>query len=330
MQLAISTWTHHLNHLIYSFLYFCEKEKIKVNIIRDKNVVHNGGVLLVDGKSIFFDYSDDSLFLDKPEQFDYYFKRSLREIDLKPNVLPLNFNVPMTYKSHSLLWNLKKDLLFDKWSRIEVLKALDFVGLAFKSSHRTLDIRRYPEQSIDSGGKVLFHTRLWNPDNHHDHEEKERRRLQNDFRINACRTIKQHFSNVSVGLFPDVLSQKMAPELLLPTKVLAKNNYLNNLLHYDIGIADDGLKDTPGWKIGEYLLYGKAVITTPLNIALDNFQAGINYEELSSRSSYEELPDKIEILLKNQRYLEMGKTNKEWSNNYIHPQNYIKRILSII
>jgi hypothetical protein len=29
----------------------------------------------------------------------------------------------------------------------------------------------------------------------------------------------------------------------------------------NIGIADDGLLIT-GWKIGEYLLYGKAIITT--------------------------------------------------------------------
>jgi hypothetical protein len=69
-------------------------------------------------------------------------------------------------------------------------------------------------------------------------------------------------------------------------------------LKYNIGIADDGLKDTPGWKIGEYLLYGKAIITTPLNISLDNFKESVNYELLSTRSSFLELPDKIESLLK--------------------------------
>ena len=221
-------------------------------------------------------------------------------------------------------------MLFDKWSRIEVLKALDFFGLFFKSSHYTLDIRRYPEKVIDSGGKVLFHTRLWNPNNHPDAEEKERRRVQNDFRINACRIIKKNYEGASVGLFSDGLSHKMAPDLLLTAKESNKNDYLNALSNHDIGIADDGLKDNPGWKIGEYLLCGKAVITTPLNISLDNFNEDVNFLKLSNRSEYEELPGKIEELLKGKKYLEMGNANLGWSTEYIHPFNYIKRILSIV
>ena len=100
--------------------------------------------------------------------------------------------------------------------------------------------------------------------------------------------------------------------------------------NYNIGIADDGLKDTPGWKIGEYLLFGKAVITTPLNIALDNFDEHVNYEKLTTRSFYLELPDKIESLLKDKRYLEMGNNNKTWSDEYLHPKNYIQRILAVV
>ncbi|MCV9931233.1 hypothetical protein OIU80_02985 [Flavobacterium sp. LS1R47] len=102
---------------------------------------------------------------------------------------------------------------------------------------------------------------------------------------------------------------------------------LNN---YNICIADDGLKDTPGWKIGEYLLFGKAVITTPLNIDLDNFNEHINYEKLCNRSSYLELPEKIEYLLDGKKYLKMGEDNLMWSEIYLHPKNYIQRILSII
>ena len=67
-----------------------------------------------------------------PEQFDFYYKRSLREVDHSGNVLPLNFNVPLAYKSASLLWNMNGDILFDKWSRIEVLKALRYFWFSFK------------------------------------------------------------------------------------------------------------------------------------------------------------------------------------------------------
>lgn len=104
---------------------------------------------------------------------------------------------------------------------------------------------------------------------------------------------------------------------------------MKSLLNADIGIADDGLKDTPGWKIGEYLMFGKAVITTPLNVVIENFSEQVNYEKLSSRNSYEELPEKIENLLMGQKYLEMGQNNFIWSNLNLHPKNYIKKILLI-
>jgi glycosyltransferase involved in cell wall biosynthesis len=77
-------------------------------------------------------------------------------------------------------------------------------------------------------------------------------------------------------------------------------------------------------------LFGKAVISTPLNIAVDDFFDEKNYLKLTDRSSYQELPDKIELLLKDKRYLEMGENNLKWSKEYIHPKNYIHRILSVI
>ena len=330
MKLELSSWTHHLNQLIYSYFYFCKKEKISVDIVRNNTIKFNGAVLHLDNKTAFFDYSDDTKFIDIPEKFDFYFKRSLLAEDQKANIYPLNFNVPMTYKSHWLLMNLKSDFLFDKGNRTEVIRALDRFSLFTNSSHSVLDIKRYPKEIIDFGGNIIFHTRLWNPDNHPDEDEKERRRNQNDFRINACRIIKKTFKNASVGLSADDLSKQLAPDLILDGKHSNKNSYFNMLKNYDICVADDGLKDTPGWKIGEYLLFGKAVITTPVTVVIDHFQEHINYEKLGTRNSYLELPEKIDYLLDGKKYLEMGRNNLKWSEEYLHPKNYIQRILSII
>lgn len=329
MKLELSIWTHHLNQLIYAYFYFCKKEKIKVNIVINESIKYGGAILYIDGESIFFDYSDGPKFIDSAELYDYYFKRSLRVENRTKNIYPLNFNVPMAYKSHLLLMNLKSDLLFNKSNRTEVIRAMDRFSLFTNSSHEVLDIKRYPKEIRDYGGNIIFHTRLWDPDNHNDEDEKERRRSQNEFRINACRLLKKTFKNASVGLFADKLTGELAPDLLLDSKHSNKNNYLNMLNNYNICIADDGLKDTPGWKIGEYLLFGKAVITTPLNIDLDNFNEHINYEKLCNRSSYLELPEKIEYLLDGKKYLKMGEDNLMWSEIYLHPKNYIQRILSI-
>lgn len=330
IKLELSVWTHHLTHLLYSCFYYCEKNKLDFEILYNNDVKYNAAVLTVNNKDVFFDYSDDIKFIDNPDSYNFYFKRSLLELEKKGNIFPLNFNVPMAYKSYSLLLKFQKDFFLSKANRKEILRALDIFDLFANSSHNIIDIRKYPNKVLDHGGGFIYYTRLWNPDNHSDEEEKERRRLQNRFRINACRILKKEYKNASVGLFADDLSCNLAPDLVLPSDFSNKKKYLAKLSEISIGIADDGLKDTPGWKIGEYLLYGKAVITTPLNIAVDDFKEGTNYERLVSRSAYEELPSKIEYLIKDKRYLEMGKANKEWSDNHIHPVNYLKRILDMI
>lgn len=330
VKLELSIWTHHLNQLVYSYFYFCKNEKIDVQIVYNKNVKHNSAILYVNNKSILFDYSDDSNFIDLPENFDYYFKRSLLVKDKIRNIYPLNFNVPYAYNSLSLLMNLKLDFLLAKRNRTEVIRALDRFLLFTNSSHSVLDVKNYSRKMTDFRGNIIFHTRLWNPNNHPDEDEKERRRNQNEFRINACRIIKKNFKDASVGLFSDKLSAQLAPDLLLNSRSSNKKDYLNKLSNYNIGIADDGLKDTPGWKIGEYLMFGKAVVTTPINIALDNFHEHTNYEKVSNRSAYQELPEKIEYLLKDKKYLEVAQNNLDWSSQYLHPKNYIKRVLSLI
>jgi len=330
MKLELSTWTSHLNQLVYSYFYFCKKERIEINLVRNEKVKYDGGILYIGNKRIYFDYSDSPRFIDLPELYDFYFKRSLRIEDHKNNVYPLNFNTSLSYNSHLLLMNLKTDILFHKYSRTEVIRAIDRFSLFVNASHKVVDIKRYPTKVHDSGGNVIFYARLWNPDNHKDEEEKERRRLQNEFRINACRILKKKYKQAAVGLFNDSLAITMAPDLILNKKQSNKNNYFEILNNSNICIADDGLKDTPGWKIGEYLLFGKAVVTTPLNISVDNFNEHVNFEKLSNRNAYEELPQKIDYLLENKKYLRMGEENLLWSEKYLHPKNYIKRILTIV
>lgn len=330
MKLQIHLFAHSNILLVYSYFYYCRKHKIKVNVEINKDVHFNGGLILYKNKTLFFDYTDDTVLIDEPSKYDFYFKRSLLEKDRKQNVYPLNFNLPMSYNSISLLTKMNYRFFKDKQSRIEIIRALDLFDWFTNNSHKAMDVRRYPTSIQDNGGNVIYHTRLWDPDRTSNEEEKERRNLQNEFRINACRIIKNNFKNSSVGLFPDELSQKLASDVLLDIRQTDKKNYFKKLSNYNIGIADDGLKDTPGWKIGEYLLYGKAVITTPINVCVDNFYEGENYLKLQSRSAYDELPHKIETLLKDKKYLEVGGNNLEWSREYIHPFNYLERIVALV
>jgi hypothetical protein len=330
MQLHISIWTHHLNHLLYSYHFYSIEFNKKFEIVFDKNVRHNGAILYVNNMSIFFDYSDDIVFLDDHEKYDCYFKRSLSSVTSFKNVYPLNFNVPLSYRTFSFLLKLKKNFLFYKHNKTELYRALDFFHLKSNAAHSLLDIRGFDKDISVGNGEALYYTRLWNPHSTNDPLEKARRLIQNEFRINACRIIKKSFRNSDVGLYPDHFSIKKAPDLVLDLKSCRKSSYLKKLKKFSIGIADDGLKDTPGWKIGEYLLHGKAVISTPISVQIEDFKQGVNYLELSSRSAYKELPDCINDLQKNNKYIEMGQANLEWSSQYIHPKNYLSRVLEIV
>ncbi|SFD72405.1 hypothetical protein [Flavobacterium phragmitis] len=329
MILELPSWSSHHNMLIYSVLFYCEENNLDFNIVFSNKIMNAGAVLHVSEGRIFFDYSDSILFIDDPKKYDFYFKRSLRQADYIENVYPLNFQVNFSYKSLSLLLKINFKSLIDNRNRTEVIRGIDYFNIGTNLSHRAMDIRYFPEKVNDNNGRIIFHTRLWDPKNNSDFKEKERREIQNEFRIEACRIIKNNFKNSSVGIFPDSLSQKIAPDLLLDLKKTSKKEYFSSLLKADIGIADDGLKDTPGWKIGEYLLFGKSIVSTPLNVTIEEFDEHVHYEKLSTRNAYNELPEKIENLLSEKKYLEMGQNNFIWSNLKLHPKNYIKRILFI-
>lgn len=331
MKLEIRHWTSNQNMIIYSYFYFCKKNNKKFELIINEKVPYNAAILYYESYCIFLDYSDEINILDTPSKYNYYFKRSLKIEDFRDNILPLNFQVNLSYKSLEFLAHIKFNDLINKYNRIEIYRAFDYFNLFTNLSHKAMDIRNLPKSIKDNGGKIIYYSRLWNPNNHIDEDEKNRRNLQNDFRINACNIIKKNFKNSEVGILTDNFSIENCPkELLLSVSKTKKINYYKKLISSDIAISDDGLKDTPGWKIGEYLLFGKAVVTTPLNVILENFKENFNYEKLSTRSAYIELPDKIENLLCKKKYLEIGYNNLKWSEEYLHPNNYINRILSIV
>lgn len=327
MEIYINSYTSHLNQFLYSLLEYSSKYKVKVKLFYDKNIKTNSVMIDNDGITYFLDYSDDTEFCDENSLYDFYFKRSLREGDMIGNIKPLNFQINIATKPFKLLTLLPKDLEFIKKSKIEIIRLIDFLKFT-NMSHSSMNYESYVKgQQIEGNGKVIFFTRLWDPDNNNNQQEKNRRRLQNEFRVMSCRIIKSQFKNSVVGIFDSKLAREICPDLIFPNKIVSKKEYFKQLSLSSICIADDGLKDTPGWKIGEYALMGKSIISTPLNVVIEGFRNEENYLQLSDRNSFEELPEKIEILLTDKNYLNMADLNLKWAKNYLDPVNYILRIL---
>ncbi len=328
MTLKIKEWTAHHNQILYSLLYYCEVNKQSFDIKYDPDLSGYGIILNVNNSNCFLDYSDDIKFMADARQFDYYFKRSLLPGDMSGNIYPLNFNHTLTYKPLHLIGKMPVKVLKNKKSRIELTRALDYFGIVTNDSHTSKDIKYFSEKKLnDNNGRVIFMARLWDPARSKDPEEKERRNRQNHFRINACRVISRNFSNSITGIYPDTFAKEEAKDVLLDLKVTRKKNYLSELQKADICIADDGLKDTPGWKIGEYIIMKKAIISTPIQTVVEEFETGKNYISTNNRDNFECLPDLVSDLLKNKKYMEVKRNNEVWYNKYMRPDIYIENII---
>ena len=238
MRLEIPYWSPHHNMLVFSYFFFCEENKIESEIYINKMISANGAVLYINNETFYFDYSDNTVFIENPLNYNHYFKRSLLINDVNQNIFPLNFQANYSYKSLCLLPKFGLKQLMKKANRIEIIRSLDYFNSFTNSSHNAMDIRKLPTIINDNNGRIIFHTRLWNPDNHNDSDEKERRRLQNEFRIEACRIIKKNFDKVSVGLFPDKLAMKSAPDLLLDVKKTSIKKYFGYLRQYGVARRD--------------------------------------------------------------------------------------------
>lgn len=328
MTLKIKEWTAHHNQILYSLLFYSEVNKQSFDIEYDANLPANGIILKVNNKNCFLDYSDDIKFLTDASQFDFYFKRSLLPGNMLENIYPLNFQVNFSYKPLHLVLKMPFLVLKKKMSKIELARALDYFGLVTNDSHTSKDIKFFSRGKLNNNnGRVIFMARLWDPARSKDPEEKERRSRQNRFRINACRIISRNFPNSITGIFPDAYAKEVANDVLLDLKIAAKKNYLSELRQSDICIADDGLKDTPGWKIGEYIIMKKAIISTPIRTVVEEFETGENYISTNDRNNYECLPDLVSDLVKNKKYMEIKRNNEAWYNKYMRPDIYIENII---
>lgn len=327
MIIEIPAWTSHHNQLLYSATYSLKNNYSKFRIVENPALHKHVAVIKRNDMTICCDYSDDAAMAHRTDSYDLYFKRSLRPGNHPSNVRPLNFQVNFSYRIPVLLSKFSPVFLTKRKNRKELLNALDAFAWCRPLAHSSMDLRSFTKESRGNGGRVIFLTRLWDPGTKSEQEERGRRLKQNDFRINAIRIIRKYFPNSITGLYPSRHAMDTAPDLLIDQRMSRKSEYFNALGKSDICIADDGLSDTPGWKIGEFTMFGKSIVTTPISCVVENFEAGTHYLATGDRSSWQELPDLIRALKSDRRYLEMGGLNHLWSEQHLYPGKYMQRIL---
>lgn len=296
------------------------KPLLNVRVNKKHNIIYD----TLDGLNWIDDSIENNLnYFKKNTNADYYFKRSYTEqlLNYAPvncKVYPLGLNYPFKPEGkypnnlhHKLKDLLKQNFLISKYYR--------------KTSFSSQDFEYYPIPSKEN--KILFITRLWNPNDISSEDLKEERELINKNRIDCIKACRKEFGkSFAGGLQEDSFSRLHAKDLILPTSLTKKESYLNTIKEHNICIATTGLHDSIGWKFGEYVAASRAIVSEPLKYELPgNFNDRKNY---FAYANVDELLMNIQKLLKSKETLfAMMSSNFHYYNNFLRPDNLVLNTL---
>lgn len=262
----------------------------------------------------------------KNTKADFYFKRSYSNqiLEYAPEnckVFPLGLNIPFKPEG-----KYPTNLLETVKNRIKD----NFIISKYygKTSFSSIDFEHFP--IVAKENKILFLTKLWNPEEVSlEHLKAERENINKNRMdcIKACR--KEFGKNFVGGLQQDSFSILKAKDLILPNALTKRVSFLKTVKESNICIATSGLHNSIGWKFGEYVAASRAIISEPLEYELPGkFDLDKNYFAYNNE---QELLTKTAELLKNRDTLfEMMNSNFQYYNNYMRPDILILNTLLTI
>lgn len=322
ISVTFGKWVSHSNMLLSAALYFEWKRGERVDIRRVDHDVPPTNTFVVeqDGRRAFCDYNDTFELLPAGANVDVYAKRSVTEGDVARGVWPLGFHFNYAWSLHRLL---RRPGVLARANYTEIVRALDVLQWT-TGSHFARRIDQWFTPPRDHGGRAIFFTRLWAPERNRDPEEKERRRKMNRVRIEAVRAMRA-MPDTAAGIYPTPDAVAECPDLVLTEAEMRSKAYGEALRSADIGIANEGLKGSPGWKIGEYVAGSKAIVTNPIAGVIPGFERERHYIEFDDPRA---VPDLVADLRRGRRYRAIQEANWEYCRTYLHPDVYFERILA--
>jgi len=292
-------------------------------IINNKKVIYD----LQDGLNWIPGNLEENLkFFQQKYEVDFYFKRSFNHqlLQYAPKgcrVLPLGLNFFIKYDRSLYYANIKTKIT-------DAIKENKFLAKPLKINNHSFAIEDYEYYPlVTPKPKILFLTRLWNPDEVSLPHLKEEREIINRTRVECIEACRKEFGAIFTGgLQRDEFSLKYAPSLVVPSSLTNKSNFLQATKEHAICISTAGLLNSIGWKFGEYVTASRAIVSEPLAYDLPgDFLEGKNFLPFSNTT---QLLEHIRYLLTNRdALLQMMKANFHYYNNYVKPENQMLNTL---
>lgn len=282
------------------------------------------------GRKLFYDvwdgYQDPEDMKLGLEYCDFYFRRSFSEEknrELFPDdcqrVYPLGFNYYVTHPGnpvHEPLWlSMLRPLQGKTAERYFVPKVFEAGG----------------EPRCANPPKILFLARLWSREDwlEGDPANDEREKISQD-RIEIIRTLRREYGDSFLGGINDCrLSRELAPDLIVPRELTERRRYLRVMQDCDICIGTTGLHGSIGWKTGEYVAAGNAIVHEQMRYSVTgDFREGVNY--LSFRTAQECVEAVARLVEAPERIRAMKRANAAYYRQYLRPDMLIRNTLEIV
>jgi len=280
------------------------------------------------------------------ETCDFYFKRSLTEdsykgleIGTSRKLKPFGFNYQVVEPSMTLF---AKRLFLEYVSRpynpiskknrfhMHNLKEVCDANMG-RIRSPLLGTSELQPKDVPCDYDVLFQCRLWDPRDLDPINGEDSERV-NEQRIAIIRQLKKNLGKRFVGgLQPSDYARKVAPELVIEDARLSqRRQYLSMVERSSIVVSSTGLLGSNGWKLGEYIALGKAIVSEPLKAEVPGlFSDGTHYE---SYTNPEDCIGKIHKLLSSPERLQaLGNATSTYYKEHLSPKalmwNHLKTML---
>ncbi len=285
------TYAGHYSQLLTGFSLLARQGRIRLS----HHVGGTGVQALVNGARLYYDVLDGpEIDTDLLEQCDYYFKRSyapefMAGYQHAQRIVPLglNYEVHGDGRDWTDAWRgLHNEVGFT--ARLKVLSR----ALGLSGSFRPSVSAMVPGPG-SAKTSVIFLTQVWSAEGH-DHPVGPNVHEMNAHRAACIRLLRRRFGQSAlVGFRRTPLAEQWYPDLIADVST-SKASYFSYLQGTAIGVSTTGLFGSNPWKLGEYVAFGKAVVSEPLVYPVPGFNAGEHYLEFHSA---EECVDLVQRLL---------------------------------
>jgi glycosyltransferase involved in cell wall biosynthesis len=285
------------------------KEDVFAAIIKQENGIQ---------KKIIIDFLDSSkIDADSLAWCDVYGKVNLEAITYDSQPLPQKI-IPVGPNFAIRVWNLSQTLYYSLSNLIKSYKVLpDYKK--FLSNYKQQFLRRpvsaYMPGSTEKNYIFLINS-IWKKS-----PKTNNNRLQF---IKACKSIP---GLIFEGGFAPRQNRDIDDfDAYTTAEWYSVNEYLRKVKQSVVVYNTPAVLDCHGWKLGEFLAMGKAIISTPLSRLMPgDFIDRVHFYQVDDQNDYK---TEIETLLKNEKLLQELEANaRNYYEIYLSPQKVIAAIM---